>query len=90
MPELPDVDVYVAALSSRILGATLEQVRLNSPFLLRTVTPPLPAAHGRQVAGVRRLGKRVVIQLADQLFLAIHLMIAGRLHWRPKGAKLSG
>ena len=90
MPELPDVDVYVAALSSRILGATLEQVRLNSPFLLRTVTPPLPATHGRQVAGVRRLGKRVVIQLADQLFLAIHLMIAGRLHWKPKGAKLSG
>jgi formamidopyrimidine-DNA glycosylase len=90
MPELPDVDVYVAALSSRILGATLEQVRLNSPFLLRTVTPPLAAAHGRQVAGVRRLGKRVVIQLADQLFLAIHLMIAGRLHWKPKGAKLSG
>jgi len=90
MPELPDVDVYVAALSSRIVGATLEQVRLNSPFLLRTVTPPLAAAHGKRVAGVRRLGKRVVIRLPDELFLAIHLMIAGRLHWKPKGAKLGG
>jgi formamidopyrimidine-DNA glycosylase len=90
MPELPDVDVYVAALSSRIAGATLEQVRLNSPFLLRTVTPILAAAHGKRVVGVRRLGKRVVIALEEGLFLAIHLMIAGRLHWKPKGAKLAG
>ena len=90
MPELPDVDVYVAALDARITGATLEQVRLNSPFLLRTVNPPLAAAHGHTVTGVRRLGKRVVIALQDELFLAIHLMIAGRLHWKPKGAKISG
>lgn len=90
MPELPDVDVYVAALDSRISGATLEHVRLSSPFLLRTVTPPLMAAEGRRVAGVRRLGKRVVIALDEDLFLAIHLMIAGRLHWKPRGAKLAG
>jgi formamidopyrimidine-DNA glycosylase len=90
MPELPDVDVYVAALASRVLGATLEQVRLSSPFLLRTVTPPLTAAQGQRVGGVRRLGKRVVIALDGDLFLAIHLMIAGRLHWKPHGAKLAG
>jgi len=90
VPELPDVDVYVAALDSRISGATLEHVRLSSPFLLRTVTPPLMAAEGRRVAGVRRLGKRVVIALDEDLFLAIHLMIAGRLHWKPRGAKLAG
>jgi formamidopyrimidine-DNA glycosylase len=90
MPELPDVDVYVAALHSRISGASLENVRLNSPFLLRTVTPPLTSLTNRRVAGVRRLGKRVVIALDDDLFLAIHLMIAGRLHWKPKGTKLAG
>jgi len=90
MPELPDVDVYVTALDRRIAGATVEQVRLNSAFLLRTVAPPLAAANGKRVTGVRRLGKRVVIALEDDLFLAIHLMIAGRLHWKPKGAKLAG
>jgi len=90
MPELPDVDVYVAALGARVNGATLEAVRLNSPFLLRTVAPSLDAVAGKSVAGVRRLGKRVVIALADDLFLVIHLMIAGRLHWKPKGAKLAG
>jgi formamidopyrimidine-DNA glycosylase len=90
MPELPDVDVYVAALQDRILRASLERVRLNSPFLLRTVTPPLASVAGQRVAGVRRLGKRVVIALHDELFLAIHLMIAGRLHWKPKGTALAG
>ena len=90
MPELPDVDVYVAALEVRILGSTLEKIRLNSPFLLRTVVPPLAASDGRRVVGVRRLGKRVVIALEGALFLVIHLMIAGRLHWKPKGAKLAG
>jgi formamidopyrimidine-DNA glycosylase len=90
LPELPDVDVYVAALQNRIVSASLERVRLNSPFLLRTVTPPLTALAGQRVAGVRRLGKRVVIALHDELFLAIHLMIAGRLHWKPKGAALAG
>ena len=82
MPELPDVDVYVEALAARVAGATLERVELKTPFLLRTVDPPLSAAAGRRVAGVRRLGKRVVIALEGDLFLAIHLMIAGRLHWR--------
>jgi formamidopyrimidine-DNA glycosylase len=90
MPEIPDVDVYVAALASRIVGTTLTGVRLKSPFLLRTVTPPLSDAKNRPVVGVRRLGKRVVIALADNLFLAIHLMIAGRLHWKARGAPLSG
>src|SRR4029077_12315185 len=89
-PELPDVDVYVAALLDRVAGTTLEGVRLNSPFLLRTVTPPLAAVEGRRVVSVRRLGKRVVIALEEELFLAIHLMIAGRLHWKPKGTKLAG
>jgi len=90
MPELPDVDVYVAALGGRLVSATLENVRLNSPFLLRTVTPPLAMANGKRVLGVRRLGKRVVIALQDELFLSIHLMIAGRLHWKPRGTKLAG
>ncbi len=90
MPELPDVDVYVAALEARVKGAALEQVRLASPFLLRTVTPLLSEASGRRVLGVRRLGKRVVFALEGNLFLAIHLMISGRLHWKPKGAKLAG
>jgi formamidopyrimidine-DNA glycosylase len=90
MPELPDVDVYVAALAARIVGTTLETVRLGSPFLLRTVTPPVAAVENTTVAGVRRLGKRVVIALEGDLFLAIHLMIAGRLHWKPKGTKLAG
>jgi formamidopyrimidine-DNA glycosylase len=90
MPELPDVDVYVAALHARVTGTLVEQIRLNSPFVLRTVSPPLTAANGRRVTGVRRLGKRVVIALEDDLFLAIHLMIAGRLHWKPKGVKLAG
>ena len=90
MPELPDVDVYVAALEARIAGSVLERVRLNSSFLLRTVAPPLTDAAGRRVTSVRRLGKRVVIALEDDLFLAIHLMIAGRLHWKSKGVKLAG
>ncbi len=90
MPELPDVDVYVAAIAARTVGGSLEGVRLQSPFLLRTVSPPLASAAGRSVVGVRRLGKRVVIALSGDLFLAIHLMIAGRLHWKPKGTKLAG
>jgi formamidopyrimidine-DNA glycosylase len=90
MPELPDVDVYVAALAARTVGTTLEKVRLASPFVLRTVTPPMAAAAGRRVEGIRRLGKRVVVALDGDLFVAIHLMIAGRLHWKEKGAKLAG
>jgi formamidopyrimidine-DNA glycosylase len=90
MPELPDVDVYVAAIGSRIVDSTLERIRLNSPFLLRTVAPPLASAEGRRVTAVRRQGKRIVIALESDLFLVIHLMIAGRFHWKPNGAKLAG
>jgi formamidopyrimidine-DNA glycosylase len=90
VPELPDVTVYIEALERRILGARLERVRLLTPFLLRSVDPPLSEAAGRTVTGLRRLGKRLVIVLEGDLFLVIHLMIAGRLHWRPAGAKPPG
>jgi formamidopyrimidine-DNA glycosylase len=90
MPELPDVAVYVEALDARIRGARLERVRLASPFLLRSVEPPLAAAAGRTVTGLSRLGKRIVIALDGGLFLALHLMIAGRLHWKTAGARPPG
>jgi formamidopyrimidine-DNA glycosylase len=90
VPELPDVAVYLEALAPRILGARLERVRLLTPFLLRSVDPPVSAVAGKTVTGLRRLGKRVVIALEDELFLVIHLMIAGRLHWKPAGAKPPG
>jgi formamidopyrimidine-DNA glycosylase len=90
MPELPDVVVYIEHLDARLTGRRLERVRLGSPFLLRSVAPPLEAAAGRQVLGFRRLGKRIVFHLEEDLFLVLHLMIAGRLHWRPAGAKLAG
>src|SRR5213594_4954315 len=90
MPELPDVTVYIEALEARITGATLERVRLASPFLLRSVDPPIAAAANRRVTGLRRLGKRVVIGLEGDLFLMLPLMIAGRLHWKTAGAKLPG
>jgi formamidopyrimidine-DNA glycosylase len=90
MPELPDVEVYVSALAQRIGGERLEGIRLKSPFLLRSVTPPLAVAKGRTVTGVRRLGKRIVIDLEDDLHLVIHLMIAGRFAWEKRGAKLPG
>jgi len=88
VPELPDVTVYVEALARRIGGERLEGVRLASPFLLRTVTPPLAEAAGRLVAGVHRLGKRIVVDLEGDLHLAVHLMIAGRLRWLARGAKV--
>jgi len=87
MPELPDVTVYVEALERRIVGRRLAEIRLNSPFVLRTVAPPLAEAQGRRVVGVRRLGKRIVIALEGELFLVLHLMIAGRLRWLLPGAK---
>ena len=90
MPELPDVTVYLEALERRIAGARLERVRLLTPFLLRSVDPPLSAAAGKAVGELRRLGKRLVIALEDDLFLVIHLMIAGRLHWRAAGARAPG
>lgn len=86
MPELPDVEVYLSALAPRILGQPLESIRLTSPFLLRTVEPPLAQLEGRQVETLRRLGKRIVFGFAGDLFLVLHLMIGGRLHWKPRGA----
>jgi formamidopyrimidine-DNA glycosylase len=90
MPELPDISAYLTALEHRILGQRLENIRVGSPFLLRTVDPPLQSASGRRVRGLRRIGKRIAIGLDDDLWLVVHLMIAGRLHWRPRGAKLGG
>jgi len=89
VPELPDVVVYIEALEKRILGQTLESVRIASPFLLRTVDPPLESAYGKSVTRLRRLGKRICIGVEDDLWLVLHLMIAGRLHWRARGAKVS-
>src|SRR5262245_25475491 len=90
MPELPDVVVYIEALERRVRGRTREDVRLRSPLLLRAVEPPLGAARGRTVTGLRRMGKRIVFALDGDLFLVLHLMIAGRLHWKPRGAKVPG
>jgi len=88
VPELPDVEAYVAAVETRVRGTVLQRVRVATPFLLRTAEPPLAAAEGRTVRAVRRLGKRVVLALEGDLYLAIHLMIAGRLHWRAPEGKL--
>ena len=90
MPELPDITVYVEALNRRVAGARLEDVRLKSPFLLRSVDPPISALKGRRVAEVRRLGKRIVFVFDDELYLVLHLMIAGRLKWRDAGKKPTG
>ncbi len=87
MPELPDVEVYVEALRERIDGHTLQLVKIRAPFLLRSVAPPVSAAEGRAVREVRRLGKRVAIGFENDVWLALHLMIAGRLHWRAPGAR---
>jgi len=90
VPELPDIEVYLDALRERIEGAPLKRVRLASPFLLRSVEPPLEAVSGHRVIGLRRLGKRIVFELEEDLFLVLHLMIAGRLRWNDPGAKLPG
>jgi len=90
MPELPDIAAYISALEPRILGQTLGQVRLASAFLLRTADPPLSSTEGKTVRALRRIGKRIAIGVDDDLWLVLHLMIAGRLHWRPPQAKLSG
>jgi len=93
MPELPDITVYIEALRPRIAGVRLERIRLASPFLLRSVDPPIAAANGHRVTGLGRLGKRIVIGLEDDLHLVLHLMIAGRLHWvarSPEGNRSHG
>jgi formamidopyrimidine-DNA glycosylase len=86
MPELPDITIYLEALEARILGQTLEAARIVSPFLLRTAIPPLSSAAGKKVLQLRRLGKRICIGLEADLWLVLHLMIAGRLHWHPFAA----
>ena len=90
MPELPDVTVYIEALESRIVGHVLQRVRIANPFLVRSVDPPIQSLRGHTVVGLRRLGKRIAVGFDGDLFLVFHLMIAGRLHWRPAGAKLPG
>ncbi len=90
MPELPDITVYIEALASRLVGEPLERTRIAKPFLLRSVDPPLSAAEGKRVTGVRRMGKRIILELEDDLFLVVHLMIAGRLRWLPAGGKVPG
>jgi formamidopyrimidine-DNA glycosylase len=90
MPELPDIAAYIDALEARIAGQPLERVRLASAFLLRTVQPPLNSVEGKTVRELRRVGKRIGIGVEGDLWLVLHLMIAGRLHWRPHGAKLAG
>ncbi len=90
MPELPDIVVYIECLHRRVAGRALERVLVANPFLVRTYDPPLDAAEGKVVRGLRRLGKRIVFELDGELFLVLHLMIAGRLHWKPKGTKPPG
>src|SRR5713226_3919240 len=90
MPELPDLTVYLDFLQSHIVGQTLERIRLASPFVLRTADPPLKAAENKRVLGLRRSGKRLIFELEDDLFLMIHLMIAGRFRWKEKGVAITG
>ena len=90
MPELPDVCVYLEALERQVVGRVLERIRLASPFVLRSYDPPLDATFGRTVLGLRRIGKRIVFDLGDELYIVVHLMIAGRFHWRAPGQKGMG
>jgi formamidopyrimidine-DNA glycosylase len=87
LPELPDVVVYLEALTRQVVGRRLEKIHLLSPFVLRSVDPPITSLDGQTIRGVRRIGKRIVLEYADDVFLVIHLMIAGRLRWRPPGQK---
>jgi len=89
MPELPDITVYIEAIEKRILGQKLENIRIVSPFLLRSVEPPVSSAIGKSIVQLRRIGKRICIGLEDEIWLVLHLMIAGRLHWGTNGKKLS-
>jgi formamidopyrimidine-DNA glycosylase len=89
MPELPDITVYIEALDRRVVGRRLDAVRIHSPFLVRTFDPPLDAVRGKTIREIRRVGKRIALGFDDRLWLVLHLMIAGRLHWRSAGAKIS-
>ena len=88
MPELPDVTVYIEALEERVLNQPIQKIRLGSPFVLRSFDPPIGKAEHKKVLGLRRLGKRVVFELEGDLYLLVHLMIAGRFHWKPRGARV--
>ena len=88
MPELPDIALYLGALAPRVVGSRLERLRIASPFLLRTAEPPVADLAGRQVVAVRRIGKRIVLAFDGDTFVVLHLMIAGRLHWKPAGAQI--
>jgi formamidopyrimidine-DNA glycosylase len=90
MPELPDITLYIEALERRVVGQRIEAIRVRSPFLVRTYDPPLSAIEGKTVREIRRLGKRIVFGFEDDLWLILHLMIAGRLHWKDRGAKFPG
>ena len=90
MPELPDITLYLEALEPRVVGKELVRVRVLNPFLLRTAVPPIAEAEGSVVTGLRRIGKRIVFELEDDLFLVLHLMIAGRLHWQDREPKPGG
>jgi formamidopyrimidine-DNA glycosylase len=90
MPELPDIATYLSALEPRVVGARLEQVRIVSPFVLRSADPPVAALRGQRVVALRRLGKRIVFAFEDDYFAVLHLMIAGRLHWKPPAAPIPG
>ena len=89
MPELPDVTVYIEALEERVLNQPIRKIRIGSPFLVRSFDPPIREAEGKRVVGLRRLGKRIVFELEQDLFLVVHLMIAGRFHWKPPNAKVA-
>src|SRR5689334_22871184 len=90
MPELPDVLLYIESLKPRILNQPLDRVRIASPFVVRSVSPPISAISGKRVIGLRRLGKQIVLEFEGELFLVIHLMIAGRFQWREQGARVPG
>src|SRR5580700_4470658 len=90
MPELPDIVAYIDAIGARVIGQPFERVRIASPFLLRTIDPPASEIEGRKVRELRRVGKRIAIGVEGDLWLVLHLMIAGRLHWRAPHAKLAG
>jgi formamidopyrimidine-DNA glycosylase len=89
MPELPDVVAYIEALNERVLNQPIQKVRIGSPFILRSFDPPISKVEGKKVMALRRVGKRIVFELEDELYLIVHLMIAGRFHWKPKGAKIA-
>ncbi len=89
MPEYPDVTVYIEALTERVLNQPIQNIRIGSPFVLRSFDPPIGSAEGKKVFGLRRMGKRIVFELEDELYLVVHLMIAGRFHWKPRGARIA-